>query len=138
MSMSDNWFESTSYVGAFGARNWMSGWTKLDADGYLNTGFITSDESDEVGLPNEFALSQNYPNPFNPSTVISFNLPVASDVQLTVYDMLGRKVSTLINSKLQAGTQTIQFNASNLASGIYLYELKAGSVRLTQKMTLIK
>ena len=137
-AMSDNWFENTTYVGAFGSRNWMSGWTKLDADGYLNTGFITSDASDEVGLPSQFTLEQNYPNPFNPSTVISFNLPVASDVQLTVYDMLGRKVSTLVNSKLQAGTQTIQFNASNLASGIYLYELKAGSVRLTQKMTLIK
>jgi hypothetical protein len=137
-SMSDNWFENTTFVGAFDSRNWMTGWTKLDMDGYLNTGFVTSDDSDDSTLPVNFTLEQNYPNPFNPSTVISFNLPVASDVQLTVYDLLGRRVATLVNEKMQAGTQMVQFNASNLASGIYMYELKAGSVRLTQKMTLIK
>ena len=137
-SVDDSWFEFTSYVGAFGARNWMTGWTKLDEAGYLNNSFITSDENDVAGVPTEFLLDQNYPNPFNPSTTIRFSLPTTSDVTLSVYDMLGRKVATLINGPMSAGEQRVNFDASSLSSGIYLYELKAGSTRLTQKMTLIK
>lgn len=130
----DGFYRYNRHVGAFGDELWTKGWTFLSEAGYISTNIGDNDST----VPLSFTLEQNYPNPFNPSTVISFNLPVASDVQLTVYDMLGRKVSTLINSKMQAGSQTFQFNASHLASGIYLYELKAGSVRLTQKMTLIK
>ena len=137
-ALTDNWFVKTTYVGAFDARNWMANWTKLYDDGYLNTDFITSDRNDDSSLPTSFSLDQNYPNPFNPTTNISFNLPASVNVELNVYDALGRKVATLINHKMNAGVHNITFDAANLASGIYMYELKSGSTRLTQKMTLIK
>jgi hypothetical protein len=83
-------------------------------------------------------LKQNYPNPFNPSTTISFNLPQASEVTLKVYNMLGQEVVTLLNSRMSSGIQTIKFDASNLASGMYIYRLQAGSNIQTKKMMLIK
>ncbi|MCG8373966.1 MAG: T9SS type A sorting domain-containing protein, partial [Balneolales bacterium] len=85
-----------------------------------------------------FALSQNYPNPFNPSTNINFALPVASDVQLTIFNLLGQKVATLVDEPRMAGNYTVRFDASHLASGIYFYTLKAGEINLQRKMTLIK
>jgi uncharacterized protein (TIGR02145 family) len=88
--------------------------------------------------PTQFALSQNYPNPFNPSTTISYSLPQASMVNVTVYDMLGREVAVLVNAQLPAGNHTVAFDASQLTSGMYLYRLEAGNVSLTKKMTLIK
>lgn len=89
--------------------------------------------------PTGFALNQNYPNPFNPSTVISYELPVSSEVQLRVFDMLGREVATLIDHKLQlAGTHTVNFDAGNLSSGTYLYRLETGRQVFTKKLTLIK
>lgn len=86
----------------------------------------------------EFALSQNYPNPFNPSTRISFTIPQAGDVTLKVYDMLGREVATLVNGTMAAGTHYATFDASGMSSGIYLYELRSGNTRITNKMTLMK
>lgn len=90
------------------------------------------------GLPDFFALDQNYPNPFNPATVISYQLPVSSEVSLKVFDVLGREVATLIDGRVEAGYHQITFNARNLASGMYIYQLKAGSTVLTKKFTLIK
>ena len=102
-------------------------------------GDISMPTSNELeGLPNEFALQQNYPNPFNPSTNISFSLPQASNVKLTVYNILGQQVLQLVNSRMTAGTHTIQFNASNLASGMYMYRIEAGSFVQNKRMTLIK
>ena len=91
-------------------------------------------------LPEEIILEQNYPNPFNPSTSIQFSLPASETITLRVFDSLGRTVSTLIDQKLHtAGTHTIQFNASGLASGIYLYRLEAGSsILMSRRMLLIK
>lgn len=89
-------------------------------------------------LPETFALSQNYPNPFNPSTVISYQLPVSSEVRLEVFDMLGRKVATLVNQQMEAGAQQVTFNAKNLSSGVYLYRLQAGNNVFIKKLTLIK
>lgn len=89
-------------------------------------------------LPSEFALNQNYPNPFNPSTSIKFDLPVNADVQLSVYNMLGQKVMTLVNGKMEAGFHQVTFNAGSLASGMYIYRLDAGSFVSTKKMMLIK
>lgn len=89
-------------------------------------------------IPTDFNLQQNFPNPFNPTTKIRFDLPFTSEVSLTVYDYLGREVKQLINGIKQAGAYEIEFDASNLASGIYFYTLKTGSNITTKKMTLIK
>ncbi|MEX0843624.1 MAG: alpha-amylase family glycosyl hydrolase, partial [Balneolaceae bacterium] len=83
-------------------------------------------EPDETALPNTFRLNQNYPNPFNPSTVISYQLAGNSEVTLEVFDMLGRKVSTLVNERKSAGSYQVNFDASNLSSGMYFYRLQAG------------
>ena len=89
-------------------------------------------------IPGGYTLSQNYPNPFNPTSNIKFTLPQTADVKLQVYNMAGQLVSTLVNSKLSAGEHTVQFNAQDLASGVYLYRIQAGSFIQTKKMTLIK
>ena len=86
----------------------------------------------------EFKLQANYPNPFNPSTEIRFNLPRASEVRLTVHDLLGRKVATLVDERLPAGSQTVTFDAGNLSSGVYLYRLQADGYSETRKMLLVK
>jgi hypothetical protein len=85
-----------------------------------------------------FVLNQNYPNPFNPSTTISYTLADAGFTTIRVYDMLGRVVATLLSQDMPAGTHSVNFDASQLGSGVYLYELSAGNVRLTNKMTLVK
>jgi hypothetical protein len=89
-------------------------------------------------LPYEFALEQNYPNPFNPVTTISYNVPIHTEVNVTVYDMLGRKVATLVNEQQKAGTYQVVFDAAHLTSGVYLYQLQAGSFSATKKMILIR
>jgi hypothetical protein len=85
-----------------------------------------------------FELEQNYPNPFNPTTTISYTIADAGMTTIRVYDMLGRVVSTLVNDNMPAGTHSVNFDAANLGSGVYLYELTNGNVRLTNKMTLVK
>lgn len=92
----------------------------------------------EVGIPSEFVLEQNYPNPFNPSTTIQFGLPVESDVKLTVYNSLGQTVALLVNTKMPAGFHYVNFDASKLASGTYIYRLEAGEKIQTKKMLLMK
>ena len=95
-------------------------------------------------VPKSFSLSQNYPNPFNPSTVINYDLPVASKVVLKVYDILGNEVATLINKEQAAGSYQITFNtqsASNhiqLSSGVYIYRIEAGNFTAIKKMMLLK
>lgn len=89
-------------------------------------------------IPNTFQLQQNYPNPFNPSTNIKFEIPQASKVSLTVYNMLGQRVATLVNEQRPAGFYELSFDASALASGTYIYRLEAGGKVATQKMMLIK
>jgi hypothetical protein len=91
-----------------------------------------------IEIPNTFRLGQNYPNPFNPSTTIKYGLPKNSFVTLKVYDILGREVTTLVNENKMAGTYQVNFNASNLASGIYFYTIKAGDFSQTKKMLLVK
>lgn len=104
---------------------------------YSQSGGKITDIEEEMN-PEDFRLSQNYPNPFNPTTNINFNLPSASDVNLTVYNLLGQRVATLVDGRMNAGAHTVQFNARNLASGVYFYQLKAGDFTLQKRMTLIK
>jgi len=98
----------------------------------------TSIESDISSIPDQIELRQNYPNPFNPTTNISFKLPSASDVKLTVYNVLGQQVAELVNQHMTAGVHTVNFDASNLASGVYLYRIEAGSFTQSKRMMLIK
>lgn len=112
---------------------WMS-FDYIEIEG-VNEGLSTDEEND---LPNELSLSQNYPNPFNPTTIISFSLPHHSDVKLQVYDMSGRLVSTLMNETKQAGNYQVNFDARNLSSGVYFYQLSGEFGTITRSMTLIK
>ncbi|HSL88040.1 MAG TPA: T9SS type A sorting domain-containing protein [Ignavibacteriaceae bacterium] len=120
-----------AYVTCFGASDYPliqrfenPNWTSVDEEGQL--------------VVNGYKLSQNYPNPFNPSTKISFELPSGGFVTLKVYDMLGREVATLVNSELTSGAHTVNFNAANLSSGTYVYQLSSNGNLLTNKMVLLK
>lgn len=89
-------------------------------------------------VPDTFSLAQNYPNPFNPTTIISYELPKQENVRLEVYDMAGRQVATLVNKQVSAGRHIVNFNGSNLSSGVYVYRLQAGSYIQTRKLTILK
>jgi tetratricopeptide (TPR) repeat protein len=95
-------------------------------------------ETDKEILPTEYTLYQNYPNPFNPITTIKYDLPSASEVSLIIYDILGRKVKGLVNEKQQTGRYEVQFDASNLASGVYIYQLITEKYMSSKKMILLK
>jgi len=99
---------------------------------------ITSAGLASADLPARFTLEQNYPNPFNPSTTIKYELPRISLVSLTVYDVLGRVVSVLVNARNDAGIHEVKFEGSNLASGVYFYRLQAGDYIATKKLLLMK
>ena len=88
--------------------------------------------------PLSYKLNQNYPNPFNPTTIISFSIPIQEKVSLKVYNILGVEVSTLLNEVQTAGNYSIRFDAKNLPSGIYFYELRTGNFRNVRKMILLK
>lgn len=109
------------------------------ADGFLLTiAPINQTSIDTDVLPTEYGLFQNYPNPFNPSTSISYQLPEMQMVTLEVYNMLGQKVATLVDAPQSAGNYRVNFDASNLTSGVYLYKLQAGSFTEIKKMMLLK
>jgi len=91
-----------------------------------------------VGIPTDYALEVNYPNPFNPTTKIRFALPEAGNVRLQVYDMTGRRVATLLNRSMDAGVHQVAFDAANLASGTYMYQIEAGGYLASRTMVLSK
>ncbi len=100
---------------------------------------ITSNEDNPLSdIPNETTLGQNYPNPFNPTTTIPFSLKEAVNVEITIYNMLGQKVTSLVNERFTAGNHLATWDASSMASGMYIYRLKAGNVVKTKKLMLIK
>ncbi len=86
----------------------------------------------------EYSLEQNFPNPFNPSTRIKFQIPEDGFVTLKVYDILGNEVTTLINEQKPQGIFEVNFNASSLASGVYIYKIQAGDFVSSKKMLLLK
>jgi hypothetical protein len=109
----------------------------------LSLNATTTDVAAEEAVPQSFTLNQNYPNPFNPTTVLSYQLPVAGNVRLVVYDLLGREVGVLVNGRMAAGSHDVTWNAANLSSGVYFYRLsvKDGEKTLfssVKKMVLVR
>ena len=102
------------------------------------TGEITSVEESDFIAPLSFVLEQNYPNPFNPTTMIKYELRVTNEVDLSIYNVLGQKVATLVSQKQRAGSYQIEWDAGGFASGVYYYVLKAGEFRDVKKMVYIK
>jgi len=92
----------------------------------------------QPAVVNQFSLSQNYPNPFNPTTMINYSISATSNVRLTVYDILGKEVATLVTGKKTAGEYQVAFDGTNLSSGIYFYKLQCGNNTKTQKMMMLK
>jgi len=111
---------------------------KQQADSIRSFFLSTPRDPSSVKQPTEYALMQNYPNPFNPTTIIRYQLPTASVVQLEVFDVLGKKVASLVNSKQAAGDYSVLFDASSLSSGVYFYRLQASQFVQTKKMLLVK
>ena len=106
----------------------------------------TTSISNHNQLPNSFRLLKNYPNPFNPITTIQYELPERSDVQIIIYDLLGRKIASLLSETQEAGIQSVQWNATNVPSGMYFYQIRVydpdevgtGEFVQTRKMVLLK
>ena len=110
---------------------------------YAKAGITVGVNENPQGLPGTFELSQNYPNPFNPTTRIQFTIPKAGHVDLVVYDLLGRKVKTLVNDDRHVGKHTVTWNGTDdqgfsVSSGVYFYRLAAGELSKVQKMMLMK
>jgi len=121
--------------------NSSTGWAVGDNGTILHTtngGVSFVDEEQINTIPTDFLLSQNYPNPFNPSTKIKYSVSQSSKVVLKVFDFLGNEIETLINEEKPAGSYELTWVAANLPSGVYFYQLKAGSLLETKKMILLK
>ncbi len=104
----------------------------------FNENGITNTANNNV-LPTRFHLAQNYPNPFNPSTEISFSIAQKGNVKLIIYNSLGQEVGTLVNKQMEIGNHSVEFNAENLPSGVYLYQiLTSSSYSEVKKMILLK
>lgn len=124
---------------------WPSGMTDIYTN-LTHNSFITAVEgqgiigiNEEGGVvPNKFVLGQNYPNPFNPATKISFSLPQAGNVKMSVYDVLGNEIAVLVNEVKPAGNYSVTFEGTGLSSGIYFYKIESGDFSQTKKMLLVK
>jgi len=116
--------------------------TVYTVDFYLNTldkwTWTESSVDNDVVVLDKFVLKQNYPNPFNATTVIPFRIDKAADVKLTVYDMVGNKVRTLVNENMNKGSYNINFDATGLATGVYIYRLEANGLMFSKKMMFVK
>ena len=120
----------------------MAGTSDLKTGGWhtweFDPAFQTEDVEEERNSPTAYELMQNFPNPFNPQTAIRYALPHRSHVMLAVCNMLGQQIATLLNGEIDAGYHFVQFDASNLASGVYFYRLQAGSYTETRKLVLMR
>ena len=99
---------------------------------------LNIEENNNVLIPTMHTLLDNYPNPFNPTTLIEFSVPQATYTTLTVYDVLGREIQTLVNGVIKAGNHTAFFDAGDIPSGVYLYTIQSGTFSETKKMMLLK
>ena len=138
----DNFNDNENAIGANHIINLFSlAWycETLDTFGIMGTkDFVTDVKDNTPSLPTAYSLEQNFPNPFNPSTKINFSLPVEGFVTLDVYNSIGQKVTTLVNETKSAGTYAVDFDASDLTSGIYFYKISSGNFSETKKMILLK
>jgi Secretion system C-terminal sorting domain len=120
------------------------GWTGIILKGAVIDGVLYGDttvvsvERNHKTVSSDFELLQNYPNPFNPVTTISYSIPITGLVTLKIFDVLGNEISTLINEEKNSGTYSINFDASNLLSGVYFYTLSVGEFHQTKKFVLLK
>ncbi|MBN2570856.1 MAG: T9SS type A sorting domain-containing protein [Ignavibacteriales bacterium] len=116
-----------------------NGWLACDGEIYhTNTGGLSDIQNEPIGIPLEYSLEQNYPNPFNPTTTIKYQIPEAGLVSLKIFDMLGKEIEEIVNQFQPAGTYSFNFDANNLASGIYFYKIEANNFVSVKKMILIK
>ena len=104
----------------------------------LYDNFVNVSSERKNNIPIVFSLGQNYPNPFNPNTTISYSIPNTSLVRLKIFNILGQEVATLINEEKLMGNYEINFDASSLSSGVYIYKIQAGSFVESKKMILLK
>ena len=125
--------------------NWFDGpneyFEQIQSDAFLflyNQLYSVEVPIDHEVIPKSFTLHQNYPNPFNPITTLRYDLPQESDVTLTIYDITGRMVQTLVNELQQSGVKKVIWNASDVSSGVYIYRIQAGNFTQTRKMILLK
>lgn len=109
---------------------------QIDNNGNIKYYDLTGDVI--IGIPGKFSLSQNYPNPFNPNTIINYDIPLDSKVVLKIYDISGKEIMTLVNEFKTAGYYSKEFDGTNLSSGSYFYNLKAGEFNISKSMQLIK
>jgi len=118
-------------------------WAVTNGGGVFRTQLTTGVKESVSEIPRAFTLAQNHPNPFNPSTVIKYELPQAVDVQLAIFDLMGRRVRTLVNQKQQAGSYEAAWDGRNeqgesIASGLYIYQLRAGTFTQARRMALVR
>ena len=120
----------------------LSGDKLIDLDGDIPTwsdnGLFMVSSLSQVIVPEAYSLSQAYPNPFNPTTTLSFAIPIDSEVILSIYNLQGREISSLINGNMEAGYHSIVWDANSYASGVYFVKMMAGEYVNTQKLMLIK
>jgi len=140
-----NWSQQLSGISSTILRmnfvNSQTGWIVGKNGVILKTttgGVVTGFTQTSSEIPNKFSLSQNFPNPFNPSTRINYELPITNYVSLKVYDALGNEVETLVNENQNAGSYSVDFDASQLPSGIYFYKLFTENFSETKKMVVVK
>lgn len=124
----------TLFSNAEGPGGFISG-ARINGNSY---GTITSSISESPSVITKFHLAPAFPNPFNPSTTISYEVPSRSDVKLVIYNVLGQEVATVVDEQKQAGRYSLEWNASNVPSGVYFYRLQAGSFVETKKLVLIR
>lgn len=110
----------------------------IDIDEFFWTTINTVDVKEENFIPTEFTLYQNYPNPFNPTTTITYQIPSAGEVSLKVFDVLGKEVAVLVEDYREPGKYSLNFDAGNLSSGVYIYTIKAGNFVSSKKLMLMK
>jgi len=116
---------------AAGASAWSVTWN-------FTTGISTGIEDESFALPQNYALRQNYPNPFNPTTTIEYDLPKSAQVKIEIYNLLGKKIKTILDDYKNAGSHKLVFDSNNLASGVYLYRIEAGKYTTSKKMILLR